>query len=374
MVVPFMTLYLTKNLHFSNADAGLVMAMFGAGAVCGGLLGGRISDLIGFLPMQIIALAGGGLMFMVLGQMTSFPLICLFTFLLSTVNEAFRPANAAAIGHYSTDANRTRSFSLNRLAINLGWAFGGSIGGFIAAANYQLLFWIDAGTNISAALLLMFLFGPVRISASAHKNKVASAVAEVKGRKVYEDKAYLVFVVLVTMYAYVFFQLFSTLPLYYDQVLHLTEYFIGSLMALSGVIIALFEMVIIYYLEGKRDLLQYVFYGTLLIGFAFVLYNLFPGTAALAVVSMLILTLGEILSMPFMNSFWVARTNTANRGQYAGLYTVAWASAQVLGPSTGAVVAQRYGFDTLWWFLGGICVLTLIGFRYLQRRELLHST
>ena len=143
MVVPFMTIYLTQFHGFSIGQAGIVMGLFGAGAVAGGFLGGRLTDKYGFHRIQFITLAGGGLLFFVLGQMKSYSLICLFTFLLSLVNEAFRPANATAVAHYSTPENRTRSYSLNRLAINLGWAFGGGLGGLLASFNYQLLFWVD---------------------------------------------------------------------------------------------------------------------------------------------------------------------------------------------------------------------------------------
>jgi MFS family permease len=48
MVVPFMTLYITQSLHFGIAKAGLVMAIFGMGAICGGFLGGRLTDKFGF--------------------------------------------------------------------------------------------------------------------------------------------------------------------------------------------------------------------------------------------------------------------------------------------------------------------------------------
>ena len=70
--------------------------------------------------------------------MKSYPLICLVTFLLSLVNEAFRPANSTAIAFYSKEENRTRSYSLNRLAINLGWALGGAIGGILASVKLPI--------------------------------------------------------------------------------------------------------------------------------------------------------------------------------------------------------------------------------------------
>ena len=157
MVIAFMTIYLTLSLGETISRAGIVMGLFGLGAVVGGFLGGRLTDKLGFYPVQIGTLIGGGILFIILGQMRSYPLICVFSFLLSMVNEAFRPANATAVAHYSTEANRTRSYALNRLAINLGWAVGSAVGGVIASINYELLFWVDGITNIIAAFLMMYL-------------------------------------------------------------------------------------------------------------------------------------------------------------------------------------------------------------------------
>src|SRR6201996_7243485 len=161
MVIPFLTIYLTSPaMGYSIAQAGFVMGMFGLGAICGGFLGGRLTDRWGFHRVQLAALAGGGIFFMILGQGKSYPLICICTFLLSVVNDAFRPANSTAIATYSKEENRTRSYSLNRLAINLGWAAGGAIGGILASINYHLLFWVDGGTNLAAALLLRLFLHP----------------------------------------------------------------------------------------------------------------------------------------------------------------------------------------------------------------------
>jgi predicted MFS family arabinose efflux permease len=99
------------------------------------------------------------------------------------------------------------------------------------------------------------------------------------------------------------------------------------------------------------------------------IFNVFPGAALLALTSMLFMTMGEMLSMPFMNTFWVTRTVNENRGQYAGLYTVAWSIAQVLGPGTGGQIADHLGFNALWWIIGGVCIVTAIGFRSLESKH-----
>jgi len=362
MVLPFMTLYLTESKHYSVGKAGLVVSIFGIGSICGGFIGGKLTDKFGFYFLQLTALLGGGTLFIALGQMTSLSSICITTFFLSLVNESFRPANAAAIAHYSKEENRTRSYSLNRLAINLGWAAGGALGGFIASKNYELLFWIDGLTNIVAAGLLWLLLAPSKNKATATKPvKQEGSVA----LSAYKDKPYLAFIVLTILFSYSFFQLFTTMPVFYRKELRLSEFNIGLIMAFNGILIALFEMVIVHNLEGRKHILQYIILGVALTGVSFAMFNVFPGAELLAFSSMFICTVGEVLSMPFMNTFWISRSTTANRGQYAGLYTICWSTAQVLGPSSGAYIAEQWGFAALWWFIGGICFAAAIGYKLL---------
>jgi len=362
MVIPFMTIYLTQPaMGYSIGQAGFVMGLFGLGAVCGGLMGGRLTDKFGFYYVQLITLTGGGIMFMILGQMTSYTFICIFTFLLSLVNEAFRPANSTAVAHFSKEENRTRSFSLNRMAINLGWAFGGALGGLLASIDYHLLFWVDGCTNIIAAVLLRYFLSPEKNTATHQPKKATSAPLQ----SAYKDKGYLAFLICTILFGICFFQLFTTMPVYFKNELRLPEYGIGLLMTMSGVLIATVEMILVFSLEGKRSGLHYVSRGVFVVGISFLLLNLLPGAGLIAVLCMLVATFGEISSMPFMNSFWVGRTSANNRGQYAGLYTMAWSSAQVLGPSLGAQVAGHYSFRALWWVTGCTCFVAALGFKWL---------
>lgn len=363
MVVPFMTLYLTETMHYGIAQAGQVMAIYGLGAICGGFLGGRLTDKLGFYNVQLAALLCGGVMFIVLGQMQSLSSICACTFVLALLNDSFRPANATAVAEYSNEDNRTRCYSLNRLSVNLGWAVGGAIGGFIASHTYYLLFWIDGLTNIFAAFMLLMVLSPSR-NKQTPPRKAKAQREKVSGP--FGDKLYLVFVVLTILFGLCFFQLFATMPVFFKQRLHLTPFFIGGVMALNGMLIALFEMAIVFTLEQKGRYLRFIVVGVLLCGLSFVVFNLLPGAKSLAVVSTFIVTLGEMLSMPFMNTFWISRTNDGNRGQYAGLYTAAWSIAQVIGPYAGGQVAQHWGFSALRWCVGGASVLCASGFRWMQ--------
>jgi predicted MFS family arabinose efflux permease len=357
MVIPFLTIYCTQQLHFSITQAGYIMGLFGAGAITGAFIGGKVTDKIGFYDLQVFALLTGGLFFILLGFQRSFITMAIGAFVLSLCNESFRPANSTAIAHYSTDENKTRSYSLNRLAVNLGWAFGGALGGFLASFNYHLLFWVDGCTNIAAALLLLKLMPRVKITKPLKHQQGSLA-----GASPYRDGVYLFFILFVILYATCFFQLFTMQPVFYKTEWHFNERFIGFLMALNGLLITFIEMVLIHHLEGKRHPLNYIVIGVLLMGVGFVLLNVLPAQALIAVVVIIVITLGEIMSMPFMNAFWIARTTTYNRGAYAALYTMAWSTAQVLAPTIGSQVIMGGGFNTLWWLSGLACTISATGF------------
>ena len=361
MVIPFMTIYCTQQLHFTVEQTGIIMGLFGIGSLLGAFIGGKITDKYGFYYVQVLALLIGGLLFILLGFQRTFVSVGIFSFILSACNDAFRPANSTAVAHYSTEQNRTRSNSLNRLAVNLGWAFGGFLGGTLAHIDYHLLFWVDGCTNIMAALMLLKLLPFSKVTKSI-KDTLTNA-----GTSAYRDWVYLIFIGLLILYATCFFQIFTMQPLFYKTKWHFNEQFIGGLMGINGLLVVLFEMVIVHNLEGKNHPLRYIYKGILLVGAGFVLLNFLPSAYYSAYIILLFITLGEILSMPFMNSFWIMRTNASNRGEYAALYSMGWSAASIMSPVIGGQVIMYVSFNLLWWITGAICLIASMGIVLLYR-------
>ncbi len=365
MVLPFMTLY-CNHKGYTASQGGIAVAFYGLGSIVGAYLGGRLSDHYGFSAVQFFALFGGGCMFILLGWMPDFVSICTCIFFASMINESFRPANASAIAYYSTPQNRTQSFSLVRLSINLGWGIGSALAGFLASINYHLLFWVDGLTNILAAFALIAFLPKVT---QEHLKKSISATIE-KAKGPYKDTTFLFFLFFMLLFAICFFQLFTTIPLFFKEDLHLDEWHIGLVMALNGILIGLFEMVIVFKLEGRSRYTSLMTMGTLILAASYFLLNLHLSNGfIIALISTVMVTLGEIIGMPFMNSYYISRTTVSNRGQYAALFTMAWSSAQVIGSLLGTRIAHQMGFHVLWWVIGAGCILTAAGFNYLGRRK-----
>src|SRR5688572_29748277 len=92
MVLPFLTLYLTRKLEFSEALAGWMVSVYGIGAVCGAYLGGRLSERFGAIRFQTVCmfLAAPGFVFIPLWQ--TWPAIAANLFAVSLIAEAVRPS------------------------------------------------------------------------------------------------------------------------------------------------------------------------------------------------------------------------------------------------------------------------------------------
>jgi len=239
---------------------------------------------------------------------------------------------------------------------------GGALGGVLASFNFTLLFWVDGCTNIVAAILMWYFLRPTVAKKPSAKN---SFMPESGSTSAYKDRTYITFILLVILFSTCFFQMFSTLPAYFRNELHFSSSYIGLLLAVNGLIITFFEMVLVYKIEGKRKNTFYISIGVFLTGMGFLILNIFRTDPAIALLMMIVITFGEIFAMPFMNSFWISRSAHHNRGQYAGLYTIAWSTAQTFAPVLGAQVAEHSGYKTLWWLAAFICVLTSLGFSFL---------
>ena len=210
--------------------------------------------------------------------------------------------------------------------------------------------------------LLFYFIKPV-----LNFNKKTKQPSEFPITSAYKDKVYLWYIVLIVLFGFCFFQLFTTIPKYFRDNLHLNESFIGLLMAINGIIIVALEMVVVYRLEKRHKNLYYMFIGTLICALSYFAL-LIPSSAIwISLLMIVLISFGEILSMPFMNTFWVNRSTENNRGQYAALFTMAWGVAQVIGPLTCSALVDATSFNMMFLLLGFLLVIAAMGFLKIRK-------
>jgi len=356
MVIPFLSLYLTKSLNFSLSDVGWIMTAFGLGSVIGSWLGGRLTDKIGFYKVMVFSLFVSGLFFVVLQFLTNFTSFWLGIFFVMLVSDMFRPAMFVALNSYSKPENKTRTVTLIRLAINLGFSAGPAIGGIIIITmSYGGLFWVDGITCMLAALVLLKVLHP-------KKSKTIDDLKIADPQSAYKDKAFLLFLAAMVLFGIVFLQYFSTMPLYYKDAHYLSELEIGILLGLNGFLIFVFEMPLIKWLENSRFTKSgLMLTGALLTGLSFLVLNMTTWTGVL-IIGMLLMTFGEMIAFPFSNAFAMERAKKGNPGEYMALYSISFSIAHIFGHNAGLQLVNALGFDKTWYLaaiLAGFSVFLL---------------
>ena len=363
MVLPFATLYLTKELGWTVPEAGLALSFYGAGAMIGSFSGGWLADRISVRLVLVTSLAFNGIGFLVLEHLASHSAICWFLVALGAFSEAFRPANATALSAMAGPANRVRAFTLYRLAINLGMSIGPVIGGFLAEHDYRWLFRVDGGTCIAAAVMLgVWFHDPVPHAGAAETSDAGARV----GRSPWRDGPFVALLGLAVLLAMVFFQIQSTYPLALNRVYGFSEAAIGLALAVNTVVIVLFEMVLAHSLRDAPQL-RLVAWGSLLFGVGLALLPL-GRSFAYVCLTIVVWTLGEMLSLPFLQGVVAERADAKRRGTYLGLLSFAFSIAYMAGPPVGAWVFERFGPATLWYACGVAGLVLWLGFEALARR------
>ena len=234
-VFPFMILYLT-GLGYSAPQAGVAIALYGLGGFVSQLVGGWLTDRIGRRNTIGFSMLTASGLTLALWQAESLPVICVLMFLLALVAETHRPAASALIADVVPDERRVTAFAMFRLAINIGWAVGLTLGGLLADRSFGLLFVGDALTSAT--------FGVISLIALPHGVRTSRSEERVLGgalRTMLADRGFLLFLGSILIGSSIYMQNVATLPLHIrGEGFSNTIY--GALQGLNGAFVVFLEL------------------------------------------------------------------------------------------------------------------------------------
>ena len=165
----------------------------------------------------------------------------------------------------------------------------------------------------------------------------------------------------------IFFQLFTTLPLYHHEMFGLTEFQTGLLMTLNGLLIFALEMPFVSYFESKKvHKVKIILWGTLLMSFGFYLL-LLNFWAGILIISMIFISIGEIFAFPFSNVFALSRAPKGHEGRYMAMYTMSFSTAHIVSSKLGMEIIGHYGYQLDWIVMGTFGVLAAFCCIWIQK-------
>lgn len=355
-VLIVLAIYLTGERGLSEAFAGLVIGLWGAGSAVGTTLGGVLADRWGRKPTLLASLWGGAALMVVLGLMHDPIAIAACALLLGVFGDAARPALSALMVDIVPAQDRARAFSLHYWVINLGFAFAATAAGFVAGVDPTLLFLVDAATMAGAALwAALVIREPVRPRTAAPG--ADSSTVDNGLTAVLRDRVFLAFVGANLLTAFVFLQHISTLPLSMTRD-GLSPSAYGSVIALNGLFIVVGQFFVTWVLR-RLDHTTALVIACVVLGIGFGL-TAFATTPLFYAITVLVWTAGEMFQAP-SNATTVAALSPAHlRGRYQGVFGLSWAVAGFLAPVLGGAVLQYSGKAALWLGCLGVAIVAAV--------------
>jgi MFS family permease len=339
-IIPYLTLVLRKDFHLEDAAAARLLLAYGGGSLVSIVVGGVLTDRLGRRLTLLLSLLGSGVIAVTLGLVSSIRVFAPLLVLLGFVADLYRPAASAIIGDLLPSAQRATGFAALRTAVNLGFAVGMSLGGFIADWSWRLLFIGDGMTTLLYGAVVYLFIAETRPAMSS-----APRAAEALGSP-WRDAVFVQVLLVSLFFSLMFFSHITELPLTITLSAGYPARLYGLLVAVNGLLIAVFEMSVVERLRPFRRL-RVAALGTFLTGLAF-------SSAGVArhwtwfLLVVVAYTAGEILTTPQKMAFVTDWAPPEARGRYLSFYQATWSIAMGLNPVLFLPLRTRLG-DTAFW-------------------------
>jgi MFS family permease len=351
-VLVFLVLYLTRK-GFSAAEAGAAVSFYGAGGLTSALVGGWLADRLGRRNAIAISMFSAAATMLALSQATALPLILLLSGLAGLTSELYRPASAALLGDLLPTRQRITGFALYRLAINLGFAAGPATAGLLAEESFFLLFLGDALTSAIFGVAALVAL-PEGVRSRREEEERGELLRALRA-----DRAFVFFLLASLLGGFVYFQQQAALPLHITNHGHSYAVF-GALISLNGLVVVLLELPLTAVTQ-RLPARPVMATGFLLEGIGFALTAIAFDVPLLAL-TVLIWTLGEIVSAPVASAYVVEIAPAHMRGRYQGAWGFTFGLALILAPviGTAAFAANPTGLWLACGALGGVAALLIL--------------
>lgn len=341
-VYPFLTLLLTDKLKFDEGNAGRILMIATVMFVPGSLIGGWLADRVGRKRLLITAQVIGALCLGLVGFMPFTSLIIWPILIQNFFFGLMMPASSAITYDLTGPENRKTAFSLLYLAMNLGFAVGPFLAGYLYETHARWLFIGDAGTTLGSLVFIIILVPETLGSSSGKPHPILERPEHGSAARLLLKRPILLsFVALMAVPWFIYGQHSFTLPLFSKELFPETGALLyGKMMSLNAVFVVLFTVPIIGITKRFRPIINVAF-NALLYALGFGMLAFFHSPAAFYL-SVLIWTSGEILGATNVEVFTANHTPSSHRGRFASILPLISGSGRALSPwITGVLLLTR---------------------------------
>jgi MFS family permease len=361
MVWPFLTIYLRQRLDIPLTTVALLLTMNSAVSIVSTSVAGPVVDRFGRKGAMVLGLGASCLNLLVMSFADSLALWVILMACDGLFTPLYAVGSQSMVADMIEPERRTGAYALLRMIANLGVAIGPSIGGFVTSASYSLAFYIAAATELTFALLVLLFV------AETVPQRRASPQAQGTGGygPLLRDRPFLSFCAIYTLSAMAYSLMMILLPVYAKENFGVPESRYGFIMATNAAMVVLFQFLVTRLTERHRHMpvlaVGSLFYalgvGSVALGFSFPTFLL----------SMVILTIGEMIMIPTSTALTANLAPADMRGRYMSIYGLTWSVGFGVGPVLGGYLNDNLAPVAIWYAGLALGLAATFGFILLAR-------
>ncbi|MBN1315938.1 MAG: MFS transporter [Anaerolineales bacterium] len=365
MIYPFFALYITQKFQVGMTEAGVLFGIFAVSGFIGSIIGGALADKYGRRSIMLFGLIFSALSSLSMGFVSQLSVFYLLAAIVGLLSDIGGPARQAMVADLLPREQQSEGFSFLRVTGNLAWILGPTIGGLLAVNSYLPLFILDAITSAITALIVYRSIQETKPESTSDQDQKSVLDTMAGYRTVGADRLYMAYLLVSILMLLVYVQMYNTLSVYLRDVHGITAREYGLLLSLDA------GMVVVCQFWVSRRVKKYSPMIMMALGNTFYMvgFTLFGivDTYLLFIVTILIITVGEMIVMPVGQALAAQFAPSDMRGRYLAIYGLAYTIPNAIGPSLAGLVLDNFNPDWVWYGAGMVSLVAIMGFLALQR-------
>lgn len=362
-VAPFLTMFLTYSIGMNVEVVGIIVAVNSFVGLLASAHGGKLIDVVGRKKIFIIFRTASAAA-LILCVLTRNPIILTGLLILSNFLGGYSlPVYSTIITDITEGEQRNTAFSLQYMALNIGFSVGPLLGGFLYNNYLNWLFLGDAITTfISVILVAIFISEtmPAKQEKSMDKhNKLEKSEEGTLLQALLKRPTLLLFSFIIVIYFIVFSQFNFGLSIQIGEVFGKNSATIfGSLMTVNAVMCSIIPMFLTVMTKEMKASLCIAIGGILYAAGFGMIY--FIHSYALFVISAMLWTMGEMLIATNTNVYIADHSPASHRGRFNSIFPIIRKLGFMGGPIIAGIYVKYTNIRNLWLFIGGISIIAAI--------------
>ena len=354
MIWPFQLIYVSRQLGVQMSTVATLITLSAGTGLVVSFVGGSIADRFGRKPVMFAAQVAHGFAYVLMSFSTTYLGFLIPMTIMSTAMPMYAVGSDSMMADMIPPEQRTEGYSILRMINNAGVAIGPAIGGFIVSKSYTVAYQLAAFCMIFYGLMVLLF---VRETLDKRKEIAPRVERESFGgyNRVLQDRFFLTFVMIISLGMIAPLMLWTLLAVYTKLNFGLPEY-LYSWIPITNALMCVFVQVLVTRVTMRFRPLPTIAVGMLFyaLGVGSVAWmSSFPGF----VVSMVILTFGELILVPTGTTYVANRAPADLRGRYMSVYWITWGFSRAVAPLIGGILNDRISPQAVWH--GGLIIGTI---------------